>query len=314
MEMKQTMEINVIRSILILLVILIHLTPFKDCYPDAQSAILAFVVPLFLFITGYLFNVNKTWKQYATYLRSMLLMYISLETAYIILSYFFPIKDGISELNVSVVLNKLVLNPIGPYWYLHTMIICGSIYYVAHQVCRYFNKDYAISSAVLVAVILSYYSPLLGLMSPLAYFAGVICKKHSNECILHGSFVAIPIAIVTLFYGIVCKPEYATQLSYFSIVLGICFMKSVVWYAKRLHTKANRILNFIGANTLPIYLFHPMFTLPSKLLFSKMIANDNILCFSILTITIATIGSLMIGRALDLTGVSMLLFKKKMIR
>ena len=44
------MEINSIRCTLILLVILIHCTPFKDAYPAMQNAILAFVVPLFLFI------------------------------------------------------------------------------------------------------------------------------------------------------------------------------------------------------------------------------------------------------------------------
>lgn len=308
------MEINVIRCILILLVILIHLTPFKDCYTNTQNAILAFVVPLFLFITGYLFNVNKTWKQYAVYFRSLLMMYVIFETAYIILSYFFLVNDGINELNLSVILDKLILNPIGPYWYLHTMIICGSIYYAVHRACSYFNIDCAASSSVLVSVLLSYWSPLLGLMSPLAYFAGVIFKKCSNCHTFNGSFVAIIIAIATLFYGIVCNPGYAMQLSYFSIVLGACIMEFLIWCTKRLPAKACKVLNYVGANTLPIYLFHPIFTLTSKLLLDGMITNGNIVCFSILTITVATIGSLLIGHALDTTGLSMLLFKKKMMR
>lgn len=308
------MEINVIRCILILLVILIHLTPFKECYPDVQNAVLAFVVPLFLFITGYLFNVNKTWRQFAVYLRSLTIMYVVFETTYIILSCFFHVNDGISELNISVILNKLVMNPIGPYWYLHTMIVCGSIYYAVHRVCIYLNIDCDISMSVFVSVLLSYCSPLLGLMAPLAYFTGVIFRKYFYCHTFCGSFVAILIAMVTLFYGIVCNPEYAAQLSYFSILLSVCVMEFMIWSAKRLPSKASQILNYIGANTLPIYLFHSLFTLSSKIFLGSLITSGKIICFTILTITVATIGSLLIGHAMDSTGLSILLFKRKMMR
>lgn len=308
------MEINVIRCILILLVILIHLTPFKECYPDVQNAVLAFVVPLFLFITGYLFNVNKTWRQFAVYLRSLTIMYVVFETTYIILSCFFHVNDGISELNISVILDKLVMNPIGPYWYLHTMIVCGSIYYAVHRVCIYLNIDCDISMSVFVSVLLSYCSPLLGLMAPLAYFAGVIFRKYFYCHTFCGSFVAILIAMVTLFYGIVCNPEYAAQLSYFSILLSVCVMEFMIWAAKRLPSKASKILNYIGANTLPIYLFHSLFTLSSKVFLGSLITSGKIICFTILTITVATIGSLLIGHAMDSIGLSILLFKRKMMR
>lgn len=308
------MKINVIRCILILLVILIHLTPFKYKYPDVQNAILAFVVPLFMFITGYLFNINKTWRQYAVYLRGLILTYIIFETSYAVLSFFLPIKDRIHELNISVILDKVFISPIGPYWYLHTMILCASIYYSIHRACRIFKIDCAISLSVLVSIILSYYSPLLGLMPPIAYFAGVIFRKYSNGFTSNGSFIAILLTIVTLSYGTFQNPEYATQLSYFSIILSACIIESLAWCVSWLPLKVIKVLNYVGANTLPIYLFHPIFTLSSKLLMDDIVKHGNILCFSILAITIATTGSLMLGHALDYVGLSMLLFKKKMIR
>lgn len=308
------MEINIIRSILILLIILIHLTPFKECYPDVQNAVLAFAVPLFLFITGYLFNVNKTWKQYASYLRSMLLMYVSFEAAYIVLSYFFPVNDGVSELSAYVIFCKLVLSPIGPYWYLHTMIVCGSIYYAVHRACSHFGINSALSLSVLASIVLSYCTPVLGVMPPLAYFAGVAFRKYLNLDIFKGSCVAVLIAAATLFYGVVCNPAYASQLSYFNILLGICFIEFMIWLSKRLPAKASKALNYVGANTLPIYLFHPIFTLSSKMLLGGMIANGYIICFSILTITAATAGSLLIGHAMDATRLSMLFFRKNMMR
>ncbi len=310
------MEINIIRCLLIFLVILIHCTPFKDSYPNVQNAILAFIVPLFLFITGYLFNVRKTWREFAHYLYGMLMMYAIFETAYIILSYYFPVRDGVTELTATVILDRLVLHPIGPYWYLHTMIICSCIYYLSHRLSCYLETDIAISSSMLIGVTLSYYTPLLGVLSPLAYFMGVIARNRFKHllCMFSGSFMAIPIAVVTLSYGICNNQAYAAQLSFFSILLGICTITSLVWYSQRIPLKARRIIGYIGGNTLPIYLFHPLFTLLSKHLLRSLIENGHIITYCIIVIALATIGSLMIGYALDKAGISRLLFRRNMLR
>lgn len=310
------MEINIVRCLLIFLVILIHCTPFRDSYPNAQNAILAFVVPLFLFITGYLFNVRKTWKEFAHYLYGLLMMYAIFEMAYIVLSYFFPVRDGVTELTVTVILDRLVLHPIGPYWYLHTMIICSCIYYLSHRLSCYLDTDIAISSSIFFGVILSYYTPLLGVLSPLAYFMGVIARNRFKHllCMFSGSFMAIPIAVVTLLYGICNNHAYAVQLSYFSILLGICTTTSLVWCSQRIPHKARHIIGYIGGNTLPIYLFHPLFTLLSKRLLHSLIENGHIIAYCIVVIVLATIGSLTIGYMIDKTGISKLLFRKKMLR
>lgn len=310
------MEINFIRAVLILLVILIHLTPFKDHYPEAQNAILAFVTPLFLFITGYLFNINKSAKQYAVYLSSLLAMYIMFEVAYAVSSYFFPVRDGLEELSVAAVLVKLLLNPIGPYWYLYTMIKCGTIYYVVHRICCHYRASCDIALSVLVSLLLSYYSPLLGLMPPLAYFAGVVFRRHADTCgsPFNGSFVLILVAIVTLIYGIVSNPGYASQLSYYSILLSVCTIESLVWCAQRIPPRVCRVISFVGANTLPIFLFHPVFTLVLKHLLRGVIDRGYLSSFIILTVVVAAIGSLLVGYALDVLGLSVLLFRRRMLR
>lgn len=310
------MEINIIRCLLIFLVILIHCTPFKDSYPNAQNAILAFVVPLFLFITGYLFNVKKTWKEFAHYLYGLLMMYAIFEMAYIVLSYFFPVRDGVTELTATVILNKLILLPIGPYWYLHTMIICSSIYYLSHRLSCRFNKDIAISLSIFFGVILSYYTPLLGVLSPLAYYMGVIAKRRFKYLMymFSDSFIALPIAVVTLLYGICNNHAYAAQLSYFSILLGICTITFLLWCSRRIPFKANRIMDYIGGNTLPIFLFHPLFTLLSKRMLHSLIEHGYIISYSLIVIIIATIGSLAIGYGLDKTGISSFIFKKNLLR
>lgn len=310
------MEINSIRCTLILLVILIHCTPFKDAYPAMQNAILAFVVPLFLFITGYLFNVDKTWRQFGQYLWTMTMMYAVFETAYTILSYFFPVRDGIDVLSLGAVVERLLLHPIGPYWYLHTMIICGGVYYLSHRVCSRLGSANAMTWTLLMAVALSYYTPLLSLSSPLAFFAGVAVRRRYGEFggIFKGSAASSIIAIMTVAYAVCTNKEYATQLSYFSIVLGICVVEFTVWYTRRMDGTLSRAIGYIGANTLPIYLLHPIFTLLSKRLLHDMVENGNILCFCIITLSSAVAGSIAIGCLMDSAGLSRLLFRKNMMR
>lgn len=58
--------------------------------------------------------------------------YTIMEISYACMSMLFPVWDGIKEINASVLLGKVLLDPIGPYWYLHTFILCGTTYYFVH--------------------------------------------------------------------------------------------------------------------------------------------------------------------------------------
>lgn len=60
--MKHSTEINFSRAVLILLVVLVHIVHFGTTYPAVKEAILAFMMPAFLFITGYLANVDNLQK------------------------------------------------------------------------------------------------------------------------------------------------------------------------------------------------------------------------------------------------------------
>ena len=65
--MKQNTSIDFTRSVLILLVILVHIVYFGDMYPSIKSDILSFMMPSFLFITGYLANVDKSLSKSVSY-------------------------------------------------------------------------------------------------------------------------------------------------------------------------------------------------------------------------------------------------------
>ena len=56
--MKRNTDLDFIRAILIVLMILIHIVSFGNAYPQLKAGILSFMMPTFLIITGYLVNIE----------------------------------------------------------------------------------------------------------------------------------------------------------------------------------------------------------------------------------------------------------------
>ncbi|WP_341460927.1 acyltransferase family protein, partial [Prevotella histicola] len=56
--MKRNIDIDCFRAVLISLVILVHVVNFGNLYPLLKNSILAFIMPAFLVITGYLVDVD----------------------------------------------------------------------------------------------------------------------------------------------------------------------------------------------------------------------------------------------------------------
>ena len=312
-----SMTINILRSILILLVIQIHVSPFTDRYPDLQHAILGFIIPIFLFLTGFLFNVRKTMGQYLQYLVKFIVPYVLLETAFVCLSAFLPVRDGIQELTLRNVLHHVLLAPLGPYWYLHTMIICGTIYFLSEKLCNYYSKGFTFSLTILISICLSYFTDIIGTPATLAYFAGVAARRMNwnIEDSFTPSFFAIPILIATICYGVWADTAFASQTSIYCILAGATFISGIRWTTEKLTEKTKEILAFIGANTLPIYLLHPIFTMLSKKLFSSLLIKDETTClFSLITLALSVAGSLTLIALSDKLHLTFLLGQKKMLR
>ncbi len=74
-------------------------------------------------------------KQTLTKIEWLFVPYAVMELAYVIMASVLPINEHIDVLTVGVV-DKLFLHPIGPYWYLHTLILC----YVVVNVLGYVRK------------------------------------------------------------------------------------------------------------------------------------------------------------------------------
>ena len=122
------------RFIPIILMILIHIVSFAQRIPPAQGRhSLVHGTPTFLIITGYLVNIEKSSKEMGRYLMCLALPYVIMVTGFSVLSYFMPVRDGITELSLSQICEKIFVTSIGPYWFIQTMIICGILYYVSFK-------------------------------------------------------------------------------------------------------------------------------------------------------------------------------------
>lgn len=117
MKQRNT-DIDWIRAILIILMILIHIVSFGNAYPQLKAGILSFMMPTFLIITGYLVNIEKSPKEMGRYLMCLALPYVIMVTGFSVLSYFMPVRDGITELSLSQICEKIFVTSIGPFWFM----------------------------------------------------------------------------------------------------------------------------------------------------------------------------------------------------
>ncbi|MBF1073901.1 MAG: acyltransferase family protein, partial [Prevotellaceae bacterium] len=132
-EEKRIVEIDYLKSVFILLMIAFHLAYFADNYPYLKQFVYTFHMSGFLIISGYLMKAGKTVRQYGRTILWLAVPYVIMETGYVGMASVLPIKDHVENLTLQVFLNKLLVNPLGPYWYLHTLILCGVLYFVTFR-------------------------------------------------------------------------------------------------------------------------------------------------------------------------------------
>jgi fucose 4-O-acetylase-like acetyltransferase len=126
-------ELDFLKGVLILLVIAFHLVHFSTTYPYAKQVVYTFHMPAFLMLSGYLMNFEKDVRSYLRTLLWLFVPYLIMESGYVIMASILPIREHIDSLTLGVFIDKLLLHPIGPYWYLQTLVICGLLWYALRR-------------------------------------------------------------------------------------------------------------------------------------------------------------------------------------
>lgn len=326
MKQRNT-DIDWIRAILIILMILIHIVSFGNAYPQLKAGILSFMMPTFLIITGYLVNIEKSPKEMGRYLMCLALPYVIMVTGFSVLSYFMPVRDGITELSLSQICEKILVTSIGPYWFIQTMIICGSLYYVSFKgatwgTLRQGKTTMSTTTSLFIfatLLLLLSKTPALSPSAATYYFIGAVLR----QCHIGFDRIFRPSPVALLLWINLLGLEEWYDWGTLAIVFSCwCCISSLMWIhslIKRLQDnacvrKTEDTLLYIGRNTLPIYLFHPIFTMAAKFYHPLFSWDRSEICFALVTIFIAIAGSIGIAKMMEKTHLAYLFGKGKMLR
>ena len=326
MKQRNT-DIDRIRAILIILMILIHIVSFGNAYPQFKAGILSFMMPTFLIITGYLVNIEKSSKEMGRYLMCLALPYVIMVTGFSVLSYFMPVRDGITELSLSQICEKIFVTSIGPYWFIQTMIICGILYYVSFKgaiwgTLRQGKTTMSTTTSLFIfatLLLLQSKTPALSPSAATYYFIGAILR----QCHIGFDRIFRPSPVALLLWLLLLGMEEWYDWGTLAIVFSCwCCISSLMWIHSLINhlqdnacvRKTEATLLYIGRNTLPIYLFHPIFTMAAKFYHPLFSWDRSEIIFALVTIFIAIAGSIGIAKMMEKTRLAYLFGKGKMLR
>ena len=169
-------ELDFLKGVFIILMITFHLVNIGNSYPYAKRVVYTFHMPGFLIISGYLMNITKPCKDFIKTMLGYAIPFIVMESVYIVMAAALPIREHIDVLTLGVFIDRLFLHPIGPYWYLQTLITCGVSYILVFHLLPMKTN----SRIILLGIIFHMISNMLGIMSfacSLYFLAGVVLRQ-----------------------------------------------------------------------------------------------------------------------------------------
>lgn len=288
-------ELDYLKSILILLMVAFHLVYIGDKYPYIKQIVYTFHMPASLIISGYLTNVQKDIRSFMRKLLWIFIPYLCLETGYVLMSHILPVRENVPEISSSILLHKIFIKPLGPYWYLHTLIICSLLYYLTFR----YTRMKTISQVILLGLGLfavSYWGGIIVLANAIYFLAGVIIKQSKLPFIR--IFQPSLLALVPMIL-LCCFPDNLNRgilagitITYLAIIISL--------YAHSYLSKGIRQCSyFIGRNTLVIFLFSPLFTILCKMFLPFLFFEPTGILFMIISVAITVSGCIVIAWSMD---------------
>ena len=310
MSNKKITEIDFVRCVLMCIVILVHIVSLGELYPSAKTAAFTFFMPSFLIITGYLVNIDKNLRQFSVYILRIALPYIIMVTAFSLASLVMPVRDGLSELSVSALAERIFVTSIGPYWFLYDMIVCGVAYYAVFSLApRSIGLASRLSLFACLLYVEAWFIPLLTFGDASLYFIGVALRQMGVgfvRAFRPSFFSLLPFSVL-----IVQRDLWNKWLCLLLPFFAISFL---VWCHDVFPSRIRNLMNYLGHNTLPIYIFHPIFTMLSKFYLPFFAFDSTGILHAAATIVLSFLGSILIAKALDKTGISRIFGTKALIR
>lgn len=303
------LELDYLKCVFILLMVVFHLVYIGNRYPVAKAFVYTFHMPGFLIISGYLLHVQKPVPQFLRYIQWIFVPYLLMESRYVVMASVLPIREHIQQLTFGLFLDKLFLHPLGPYWYLHTLMLCGIVTYVVAQSANH-HRVWMLLGVLLCLWVLA----LLGLVTWInaVYFCvGVALRLY------HRPFIDTFHPAWWSFIGIVlvatCVPNALQRHTIGGMLIVYFVISFLLWLYPYMPKGAAKISLFIGRNSLILLLFSPMFTVLSKLFQSYLLFEPSGMLFMLVALLFTVVGSFTVAYILQKLHVARYVFGKSRI-
>lgn len=307
---KRMDDIDIMKCIFIVLMVIFHLVYIGDSYPYVKKVVYTFHMTGFLLFSGYLMNIRKSWKDFAKTLMWYAIPYLIMECGYILMASMLPIREHIDKLTPAVFFDTLLLHPLGPYWYLQTLILCGFTYFAIFRTPPKFSLHSRLIGLGLILYVYAQWLHIISLSAGFYFLVGAIMQQAPLP--FNKLFQPSPMALLA-FALLILSPINLSPIQ----VGGIFIVYSVICIGmlltKHLRGKTRATLLFIGRNTLPIFLFSPIFTLLSKHLLPLVSFDSSGILFILVSLPVCLLGSFAIGWVMDSIHLSPLFFGKRKV-
>lgn len=261
---ERIVELDFVKGVLITLMVLCHLTLFLVTYEDFVSWVYCFHMSGFLLISGYLQNTSKYKSQVMMKaVRGILLPYLFFEALYVVaiaLIGGYMGSNNQSSLALASLANYLLINPIGTYWYLHTLFICVVVSYLVSL-----GKLNAFSALLLSASVLFCLTLFIeGLQwANVIYFViGSFMQRMDfkfKQFVVPSLVAIVPVALVTVFGTNVGGEETLS-----GVALTLCMISLLMGIFAYTPRAIRRLFMYVGRNSLAVVLFSPIFSVLAK--------------------------------------------------
>lgn len=302
MERRRTTErlaeLDFLRGVLIVLMISFHLVFIEQRYPGVKQVVYAFHMPAFLLVSGYLMNTNKPFGLFLRTMGWFAVPYVIMESGYVAMAALLPINEHIERLTPSVFLEKLLLHPIGPYWYLQTLVVCGLSVYAVEHLKQIKQPTTRLLLLVMSFGLLAKGVKVVSLPFALYFLAGAMMRRQGCSFVASfpTSLFSVGAVALLLVGGAVDWREAESSGAVLLVWLAVGI---ILWLYGLVGGTIRRVVCFLGSNTLPLFLFSPVFTLLCKPLSTRLAFDPTGLLFLVVALAISICGCLAIAWLMD---------------
>ena len=310
MAKERIHQLDYLKGIFIVLMVLFHLALVEATYPVVREAVYTFHMSAFLLISGYLANVDKKPRAFANSVLRIVVPYLIFEALYILLQYFvgsaLHAHNSIESLTVMDFMTRIATQPTGPYWYLHTLVICTLIYYLVYRLFKLQGiAGLALSGLLLYG--LSLVIEGLDWSNVIYYLLGIAILRSGNTLlrVITPSFIAVLPLIVLFSYR-----ENFHNGSLAGIAITVLVMSLLLAFYPYCGKLVRSTFCCLGRNSLAIVVFSPIFTLATKAVAPLFSFDPSAVTFAVAAVTFVVLCCLACAWLCDRLRLSSIIFLK----